>query len=547
MNLMGLSRRKLILIILAAFLCIIALLAVIYHQTALWKPDQSLITLLPESPICYLTFKDLEGTIKTFKKSEFGKQIAKMPILSDVKKQLWWRELVYQKAVWEYEIGGRLDLAAFNGHFGKELILALYHREDEVSFLLITEVGGKEKLAIEAITATDAINPNYKRIQTEYNGFTINTIIGYPLDFSYTFIGKIGMLSLNPLLLAEVIDIYADKKDNFLSHHPKKQAIQDSYENDSNTVYIELAHLAKVLKQLELNIGEMIDQVSSSSSEPRYFTLGNRNEDGTIISRILIGGTGKSQLSKVDKQQVHLFQSDTTAFVSFNPQQDLDGLWETMNEYLLIEIDPASEGFSNHLRQEMTIEMISIQKDQFLKLPSFVIRMPIINKTELLDAINEQKKHGISVAGKPVEFLQQQTYNGISIQPVRLRLNLLMSLTGAYAIIDQDFCFSTTISGLKSVLDTRSLGAHALSNVVFSKDKNVVQTYIQPPVLIPEIKRYLSTISLLVSLSGVKIDSKLTHHISQNLFPLESLGPITIDVYNADEGIDTEIRIDLGK
>ncbi len=260
MNLKGLSRKKLILIVFAAFLCIIVLLGIIYHQTALWKPEQSLITLLPESPVCYLTFKDLKGTIKTFHKSEFGKQVAKMPILAYIKKQLWWRQLVYQKAVWEYEMGGRLDLAAFNGHFGKEVILAFYQTEGEVSFLLITEVGGKEKLAIEAITATDAINPRYKRIQSDYNGFIINTITGYPLDFSYTFIGKIGLLSLNPLLLADVIDIYNGKKNSALANHPKRHLIQESYEHDRNTGYIDITHLAKVLKSLELNMGEIIEQ-----------------------------------------------------------------------------------------------------------------------------------------------------------------------------------------------------------------------------------------------------------------------------------------------
>lgn len=552
MKLMKLSRKKLILLILAMLVFAIVLFGVIYHQTSLWKPEQSLITLLPESPICYLTFKDLKGTIKTFNNGEFGKQAAKMPILSHIKKQLWWRELVYQKQFWEYEMGGRLDLAAFNGHFGKEAILALYEKEGEVSFLLITELGGKEKLAIEAVTATEAIDPRYERIQTEYEAsdnekFTINTITGFPLDFSYAFIGKIGMLSLNPLLLAEVIDIYGGKKRNFLAKHPKREAIQESYENDSNTGYIDIAQLTKLLKSLELNIGEIIGQTSSATGTSNYLTFGNKNEDGTIMSKIRIGDTGKSNHAIYDKQHKHAFIPHQTALVIYNPQQDLGVLWETLNEFLRIEIEPTNSGFSNLMGQEMTLEMISIRKEQFLRLPSFVIHIPIKRETEFIDAINEQKQNGISVAGKSVDFLQQQTYDGISIQPIRLRLNLLLSLTGAYAVVDNDFYFSTTISGLESVLDTRLVNGSSLSDVVFSKDKDVVQTYIQPDVLIHEIKRYLPTISLLVSLSGMKMDSKMTDHIRQNLFPLESLGPIAIDVRNSEKGVDTEIRIKFEK
>ena len=551
MKLMKLSRKKLIFLILAIAVLAIVLFGVIYHQTSLWKPEQSLITLLPESPICYLTFKDLKGIIKTFNKSEFGKQAAKMPILSYIEKQLWWRELVYQKQFWEYEMGARLDLAAFSGHFGKEAIFALYQREGEVTFLLITEVGGKEKLGIEAVTATEAIDPRYERIQTEYEGFTINTITGFPLDFSYTFIGKIAMLSLNPLLLAEVIDIYGGKNSHFLVKHPKKEAIQHSYENDTNTGYIDIAQLVKMLKSFELQMGEIIEQVSVSptTDTSNYLTFGNRGEDGTIISNITVGDTGESYHAKPDKQQTQAVIPNQTALVIYNPQQDIDVLWETLNDYLLIETEtePTTGGFSNLMRQEMTIELISIRKEQLLRLPSIVIHIPIKHKTGFINAINEQRKNGISVAGKPVEFLKQQSYNGISIQPIRLRLNLLMSLTGAYTVVDNDFYFSTTTSGLESILGTRSLNADALSDHVFSKDKDVVQTYIQPDVLIHEIKKYLPTISLLVSLTGQKMDSKMTDHITQNLFPLESLGPITIDVRSTEKGVDTEIMIKLEK
>ncbi|MYB02477.1 hypothetical protein F4X90_22785, partial [Candidatus Poribacteria bacterium] len=174
------KRKKIVTMSLIGLIGVIILLSVIYHQTALWEPEQHLITLLPKSPICYLTLKELKGLVETFNRSEFGKQAAEMPLLAEIREQRWWKELVYQKLLWEYEMGGRLDLKTVTGYFVEETILAVYQREAELTFLLITAVGAQEKLSIEAMTATDAINPRYKRIQNEYGEFTINTITGYP-------------------------------------------------------------------------------------------------------------------------------------------------------------------------------------------------------------------------------------------------------------------------------------------------------------------------------------------------------------------------------
>ena len=36
---------------------------------------------------------------------------------------------------------------------------------------------------IAAVTAADPLNPSFKRLQNDYDGFTINTITGYPREF----------------------------------------------------------------------------------------------------------------------------------------------------------------------------------------------------------------------------------------------------------------------------------------------------------------------------------------------------------------------------
>ena len=286
------KRKKIIIISLIGLIGVIILLSVIYHQTALWEPEQHLITLLPKSPVCYLTLKELKGLVETFNRSELGKQTSEMPLLAEIQEQSWWKELVYQKLVWEYEMGGKLDLKAVTGYFGEEAILAVYQREGEFTFLLITAVGGTEKLSIEAITATDAINPTYKRIQNDYGEFTINTITGYPRDFSYTFIGRIGILSLDPTLLIEALDIYnagprsakaAQKKQAFLTEHPMTTEIQENYRQDKSTGYVDIKQIAPIVNTVNSNV--LIKQIYGMFGETEFWTFSNRYEDGVIISQ----------------------------------------------------------------------------------------------------------------------------------------------------------------------------------------------------------------------------------------------------------------------
>ena len=542
---MRISRKKLIFIILIVLIGIIILSTVIYRHTALWKPEQSLITLLPESPICYLTLKELEGLVKTFNRSELGKQAAQMPILSHIKQQFWWKQLVYQKVMWEYEMGGKLDMRAVKGHFGKEAILALYQREGEISFLLITEVGGTEKLAIEAITATDAINPRYERIQTEYRGLTINTITGYPLDFSYMFIGKIGVLSLNPLLLAEMIDIYAGKTDGFLVQHPIKRDIQKSYDNDTNTGYLDVSRLSAVLKDLADNSNSLVEQISTLSGKREFCTFGNRYEDGVIISRYRFGNPKKHVPSQSEEQHKPTFLPEQTALVIFSPDNNWEKAWKMLKENLTIEVDSEELDFSQYLKQEMTGALITHSEGEVSKLPSLVLHAPIQDKVAFTENIEKLKNTKIAVAGTPLGFLETQEYKGTRLHPIRLRLNFLLSFTGGYAIVNNHFFFSTTLTGLKSVLDANLGDVPALSDVTFSD--NAIQTFIQPNLLVPEVKRFIPIATLLASLSGQKLDAVLMQHIKDNLFPLESLGPITADVHLDKNGVDAEVRIVLEK
>ena len=538
------KRKKIVIMSLIVLVGVIILLSVIYQQTALWEPEQHLITLLPKSPVCYLTLKELKGLVETFNRSELGKQTAKMPLLTEIQEQRWWKELVYQKLVWEYEMGGKLDLKTVTGYFGEETIFAIYQREGEFTFLLITAVGAQEKLSIEAITATDAINPRYKRIQNDYGEFTINTITGYPRDFSYTFIGRIGILSLDPTLLIETLDIYnaglrsakaAEKKQAFLTEHPMTAEIQKNYRQDKSTGYIDIKQIAPIANAVNSNA--LIKQVYEMFGDTAFWTFNNRYEDGVIISQHHLRksvSTHQNELPAGDTAKPLVAFPERTAFVATFPvpKQQMRELFGNVD-------------LSQVLGTDMTVMLVAPEPDEVAVVPSLVLLVHTKAPDALKAVLDIVKQGKISIAGKPLKFLEPQDYNGVAVHSVQLRLNFLLAVAGGYAIVDDYFVLSTTLSGLKSVIDTRTGKTPALRNITFSTDTNGVQVFIQPELLVPELKRFLPLVTVLASLTGQELDASLTRRITENLFPLESLGPITAEVNLGEQRVDAGVRIVL--
>ena len=536
--------KKIIIISLIVLIGVIILLSVIYRQTALWEPEQHLITLLPKSPICYLTLKEMKGLVQTFNRSELGKQTAKMPLLAEIKAQRWWKELVYQKQLWEYEMGGKLDLKTITGYFGEEAILAVYQREGAFTFLLITAVGGAEKLTIEALTATDVINPKYERLQNDYREFTINTIIGYPRNFSYTFIGKIGILSLDPLLLAETIDLYADdadakaapKSQGFVAEHPMSDEIQGDYREDKSTGYVDVKQLASALDSIGSNA--LVKQMDGLFGDAEFWAFSNRYEDGVIISRHRLRKPAETRplvFPSVSDAKPFLAFPERTAFVTSLPVPNL--MAELFGNIDLSEV----------LGTDLTVLLVAPESDEVSVVPSLVL-LARAKAPDALKAVLEVVKQGkISVAGKSLEFLETQDYSGVSVQPVQLRLNFLLAVAGGYAVVDDYFVLSTTLKGLRSVIDTTTGNVPALTDGTFSADTSSVQAFVQPDLFVPELKRFLPLATVLLSLSGQKLDATLTQRITETLLPLESLGPISAEMNFSGVSMDAEVRIVLEK
>ena len=202
---------------------------------------------------------------------------------------------------------------------------------------------------------------------------------------------------------------------------------------------------------------------------------------------------------------------------------------------------------SQVLGTDLTALLVAPEPDDVSVVPSLVL-LAHAKAPDVLKAVLEVVKQGkISIAGKSLEFLEPQDYKGVTVQPVQLRLNFLMAVTGGYAIVNDYFVLSTTLAGLKSVIDTTTGDVPTLTDMPSSADTHNVQAFVQPDLFVPELKRFLPMATTLLSLSGQKLDTTLRRRLADNLFPLESLGPISAEMNFSDDSIDAKVRIVLEK
>lgn len=273
--------------------------------------------------------------------------------------------------------------------------------------------------------------------------------------------------------------------------------------------------------------------------ETRFWTFNNRYEAGAIVSKHRLrkrAGTRRPDLSAEDDAQPFLAFPERTAFVTTFPvpNQQIQELFGNID-------------LSQVLGTDLTLMLIAPEPDEVTVVPSLVLIAHTQAPEALKGVLDIVKQGKISVAGKPLKFLEPQDYSGVTIQPVQLRLNFLLAVAGGYAIVDDYFVLGTTTAGLKAVIDATIGKTPTLPDVTFSTDANGAQVFIQPELLVPELKRFLPLVSVLASLTGQELDATLTQRITENLSPLESLGPITAEVDFGEQHVDAEVRIVLEK
>lgn len=437
-------------------------------------------------------------------------------------------------------MGGKLDLKRLQGYLGEEAILSVYNRGGKISFLLISALGAQQKLEVTTLTATAPVNPKYKRLKESYRKLDIHTITGYPEDFSYAFIGKIGLLATDKSLIQDTIDIYAEQKQGFTTLAATGDYLGKNYDAARNTIYVNPAKLTEVVK---------LDQpLKSLLQGTDVWTFSNRYADGVIYSQHRMIRNTDSQPRHpprpADEKLFSILPATTTLLIA-NSDADLTELWQQAKANLSLKYQRTEINLSRHLEARTALALLPSPAGAPALVPPILLICPIRDRANLKAALTKLKRNKVSINGKPLRFPSPIKHQGVELHPIQLQLGLIFALKGGYALLDDYWVIGTTLGGVKSAINASTGQEVTLANTkMLDHLAHPSHGYIrvQPSLLIPELKRLLPLAGLMFSQGG---NAKLIRRITDNLSPLEGLGLITAGINFNDDFVDTEIQIIL--
>ena len=447
-------------------------------------------------------------------------------------------------------MGGKLDLKRLQGYLGEEAIFGVYKRNGKISFLLVSALGAQQKLEIATLTATAPVNPKYKRLKENYRKLDINTITGYPEDFSYAFIGKIGLLATDKSLIQDTIDIYAEQKEGFTASRSEDSDKSElaatgdylgkQYDTARNTIYVNPAKLTEVVK---------FDQpLKSLLQGTDVWTFSNRYEDGVIYSQHRMIRNANSQPRQpprpTDEKLLSILPTTTTLLI-VNGDANLTELWQQVKANLSLKYQRNGIDLSRHLEARTALALLSSPAGAPALVPSVLLICPIQDRASLETALTKLKRTKIALNGRTLRFPSAIKHQGVELQPIQLQLGLIFVLKGGYALLDDYWVIGTTLGGVKSSINVSTEQEVALADTKMPDHLNrPSHSYIriQPSLLIPELKRLLPIAGLMLS---QQVDTKLIQRIMANMSPLEGLGLTTASINFNDDFVDAEIQIIL--
>ncbi len=439
-------------------------------------------------------------------------------------------------------MGGKLDLKRLQGYLGEEAILSVYNRGGKISFLLVSALGPQQKLEVATLTATAPVNPKYKRLKESYRKLDINTITGYPEDFSYAFIGKIGLLATDKSLIQDTIDIYAEQKQGFTTLAATGDYLGKQYDTARNTIYVNPAKLTEIVK---------LDQpLKSLLQGTDVWTFSNRYENGVIHSQHRIVRNTDSQSRQPPRptdEKLFSILPETTTLLIVNSDADLTELWQQVKANLSLKYQRSGIDLSRHFGDRAAFALLPSPVGAPALVPSILLICPIRDRANLEADLTKLKRTKIALNGKPLRFQAPIKYQGIELQPIQLQLGPIFGLKGGYALLDHYWVISTTLRGVKSAINAFTGQETALAHIKMPshlQQPSHSHIQIQPNLLIPELKRLLPIAGLIFSQGG---DAKLIQRIMANMSPLEELGLITASINFNDNVVDAEIQVILEK
>jgi len=525
---MKIFRRGKIILLLSCVL--ITILTAWFTIRYLSTPKLDLLSILPQSPVGYISAKNLDDIISAIEDTEFGKQLKTLPILQTIKSNPTWRQLSYQKALWEYEMRGRLDRSVLKDFVCKEAILSFYNR-NSLTFLLISQVGTSGKVQVSATEVQDVIDSRYKMVREKYQDIETITVVGFPEEFTYAFIGKIGLLSNDKILIQDAIDIYKKRKTGFVKQR-YGELLSKEDKGNSSSLYFDLSQYPE-----HLPFGTVFKDIFKGV---KIWSFSNKYGDGKVVSEHHFVLSNIHAPPKTESREIlFMTPSDSALLLSVDGVEPA-GLWDICQTFFGVEMlyGDSRTGLEKYLGKQTNFIMLGSSGEEVRLIPAMAFLIPITDAPTVtsLAPYTEVKKrllelgNSIRISGKKLQFTGHKIYNGVNINLAELPLGFMISVKGGYAIIDGYLVVGTTIPIIQKIIDTASGQQKPLNPMdyqLYLRKESTGYLFIHPPTLVPELQRIASFYALIAGISKERQASQIASQISKNLYPLSSLGGIS--------------------
>ncbi len=512
-------------------------------------PKTEVLSLVPGTPLAYIAACDLDKTISAVEESEFVKQFARSPLWSDIKSSRLGRQIHLHKLAWdiywENYIGGEpLKLDDILQLVKRDALLAFYGGRD---FLLISAVDLLTLLNITWGDTEEMLVSRYGFVMEEYKGVKLMSVKVLGQEFSYGFVGRVGLLGSNKSLLKAAIDIHKDREQG-LAAEPGFRKLTADMPGSDLSFYMNLAKSFEAYSDIDprlrylLPIAEHIDAYAGVVS----------GQDGNI--RFDVRASHTSSLKHVASGNPSEGGSSVPAGSMFFASSHTvePGLpFKVLRASLGLDLRSLESKLAPVLRDGMTIAVLEPDIKEF-QLPPAMLFLQVKDRSTAETTL-EDIKNSMNIGSKQMEFTQE-TYENIPINLTKLPIGMGISLDAGYVFIGDDLLASATdVTALKAAIDVslkkrpslteEKQYTQVLAPIMDGSDGQVFMNLVSVAAITKQAARLYAWRSKLI---GDREAEKMSTMLYQNAFLLESWKYMGATFSSDDGRINVKLVLDTG-
>lgn len=555
--------KKIIKIVLISLLSLIVAVVLVWcvMYYLVW-PKPRISGLIPGEPLAYITVSNLSETLPVAEESEFVERVAKSPLWKDIKSSGLWRQIKGQKTAWEKQTKARLSPAGILRLVEKDALLAIYKEQGRWGFLLLSEVGLLTRMNIMSGGTEEMMKSLHEFSKEKYRGVKLMTVKGSGWEFSYGFVGRVGLLSLDKSLLKKAVDAHKEKDQGLAAMSGFKELFADPPGSPDVSLYVNVAKIRDTV-----DFSALTPLMDAAKANPRAGRLVSVAQQTGTLTGVGLNKNGNLRLdmrmSRVGTDPVSSKKDDNSAETDgwiddLTVPDDclIFALHETLGPQLLYDMlgvfvdldsDVIGDKLLPALHSGMAVAVLKPKAGDLQLLPLLTVLFRVKDRAMAESAL-KALEGSMKTKSRQLIFNEAE-YENISIRYARVPMLMAMSLDAGYTLIGDDLLVvATDTSALEMAIDVFSGKRQSLM-----KDENYVSVlspiekasdgriFVNIGSATPVIKQAAMLYALRAKFMGEARAAKIATALQQNVSILEAWRYIGATFDSSGDRIDMKL------